>query len=603
MVSNMLVEEAALPAEADRKCTEDLMPMADGTELFYRTWTPKSVDSGGRQRAVLLFHRGHEHSGRLLDVVDRLGLDDHWVFAWDARGHGNSPGPRGYADGVGQLAADVDQFVRGIAERYHIELANMSVVAHSIGAVVVATWVHDYAPPVRCMVLVAPAFRVKLYVPLAIPGLRLVHKIRPQASVTSYVRPTMLTHDPAAAAAYAADPLVSSGVSVELLLELHDTSTRLLADAGAIPTPTLVLTAGSDWVVRTGPQQQFVDGLSSARKQLIQYPGTYHDLWHETCAPQVLGDLRDFIEQQYEEPPALPSLVDAHKRGASFDRWRELAAPLPGWHPRQMYYTGMRTTLGTLGQLSDGIRLGWESGFNSGRTLDYVYENQARGRTPLGRWADCSYLSSPGWSGIRVRRTHMDQTLDQAIRQLAASRGVDNPPIHIVDVAAGAGRYVLDALERHPGGNLTATLCDQDAKGLEVGRAAAIERGIERAEFLQADAFDEQSLAEFSPRADIAIVSGLFELFADNQPVRRTLAGLSRAVRPGGYLIYTNQPWHPQQELIARALHGFDGKLWAMRCRSTAEMDQLVEAAGFVKREMKIDRWGIFTVSLAQMPS
>ena len=36
-----------------------------------------------------------------------------------------------------------------------------------------------------------------------------------------------------------------------------------------------------------------------------------------------------------------------------------------------------------------------------------------------------------------------------------------------------------------------------------------------------------------------------------------------------------------------------------MRCRSQAEMDQLVERAGFKKVAMRIDRFGIFTVSLA----
>ena len=36
-------------------------------------------------------------------------------------------------------------------------------------------------------------------------------------------------------------------------------------------------------------------------------------------------------------------------------------------------------------RLSDGIRLGWATGFDSGRTLDYVYENRPRGRTPHRR--------------------------------------------------------------------------------------------------------------------------------------------------------------------------------------------------------------------------
>jgi hypothetical protein len=37
-----------------------------------------------------------------------------------------------------------------------------------------------------------------------------------------------------------------------------------------------------------------------------------------------------------------------------------------------------------------------------------------------------------------------------------------------------------------------------------------------------------------------------------------------------------------------------------MRWRTQAEMDQLVEAAGFRKLEQRIDEWEIFSVSLAQ---
>ncbi len=97
------------------------------------------------------------------------------------------------------------------------------------------------------------------------------------------------------------------------------------------------------------------------------------------------------------------------------------------------------------------------------------------------------------------------------------------------------------------------------------------------------------------------MVSGLYELFADNGMVGGSLAGLAEAVEPGGYLVYTGQPWHPQLELIARALTSHrQGQAWVMRRRSQAEMDQLVEAAGFRKITQRVDEWGIFTVSLAQ---
>jgi hypothetical protein len=83
--------------------------------------------------------------------------------------------------------------------------------------------------------------------------------------------------------------------------------------------------------------------------------------------------------------------------------------------------------------------------------------------------------------------------------------------------------------------------------------------------------------------------------------VRRSLDGVAAAVQTGGYLVYTGQPWHPQLEMIARALTSHrEGQAWIMRRRTQAEMDQLVAAAGFRKIEQRIDEWGIFTVSLAE---
>ena len=114
------------------------------------------------------------------------------------------------------------------------------------------------------------------------------------------------------------------------------------------------------------------------------------------------------------------------------------------------------------------------------------------------------------------------------------------------------------------------------------------------------DALDTDALAAIRPRPAIVLVSGLYELFPANAPVRASLKGIAACIEEDGWLIYTNQPWHPQQEFIARVLTNREGKPWIMRCRSQAEMDRLVEEAGFRKHEMLLDEEGIFTVALAR---
>src|SRR5207253_7707118 len=165
--------------------------------------------------------------------------------------------------------------------QHGIAMENIVVLAHSVGAVTVAAWVHDYAPPIRGLILATPAFRVKLYVPFAVPLLRMRQKLLGRGYVKSYVKARMLTHDPVEAERYHADKLIFRQIAVNILLDLHDTSTRLLADAGAITVPTLVLAAGSDWVVKVSAQQQFFDRLSSPVKQMEILPGFHHAILHE----------------------------------------------------------------------------------------------------------------------------------------------------------------------------------------------------------------------------------------------------------------------------------------------------------------------------------
>src|SRR6058998_919386 len=291
---------------------EQAMKSWDGAELFYRGWIPHEATD----KAILLFHRGHEHSGRWQETVDLLALTDIAVFAWDARGHGRSPGERGAANNFADVIRDVDAFARHISERYEIPIENMTVLAHSLAAVTVAAWVHDYAPPIRAMILATTAFHVKLYVPLAIPALRI---FRPRF-VKSYVKSKMLTHDREQAARYDSDPLIFRQIAVNVLLDLHDTAKRLVADAGAIRTPTLMIGADKDWVVSLKAQQKFFHRLSSAEKRMRVIPNAYHAIFHEKDRRIVVDLVREFVFDCFSKPIMIPSLLDSDKSGYT---WRE----------------------------------------------------------------------------------------------------------------------------------------------------------------------------------------------------------------------------------------------------------------------------------------
>jgi SAM-dependent methyltransferase len=307
--------------------------------------------------------------------------------------------------------------------------------------------------------------------------------------------------------------------------------------------------------------------------------------------------VREFIGHQFARPAQTPPLLDAHRVGYTSDEERRLAQPLPLLSAKGPLYAALRLAMRTLGRLSEGVRLGLATGFDSGSTMDYVYRNRAGGITPMGRLIDRNYLDAIGWRGIRVRKQHLERAIAAAAKRLRAV----GRPVRIADIAAGHGRYVLEGLEKLETPPESILLRDYSDFNVRDGGALIAAKRLDRiARFVKGDAFDEESVARIEPRPSIAIVSGLYELFPDNEQVLASLRGLSRAVAPGGYLVYTGQPWHPQLELIARTLTSHrGGQAWVMRRRTQAEMDDLVRHVGFEKLEQWTDDWGIFTVSLA----
>lgn len=274
----------------------------------------------------------------------------------------------------------------------------------------------------------------------------------------------------------------------------------------------------------------------------------------------------------------------------------DLTRPLPILSAKGLRYGFARGFMATVGRLSQGIRTGWEHGFDSGEMLDYVYENRARGTTPLGRLIDRAYLDAPGWAGIRNRGALLHATIRRETGAMVAARG----PVALADLACGGGRYVLDALGDlgRCGLPVAATLRDYRPENVARATANARQRGV-AATIEQADAFDDTALEPLSG-TDLVIVSGLHEIVADDTLVSRHLAQIADLLPPHGRLILTVQPDHPQLEFIARVLVSHTGRPWAMRLRPLHLTEAWLSAAGLGVERLAFEPSGIFGVLVAR---
>ena len=565
--------------------TQNTFTTFDKNKLFYRTWEHEVPSNG---KILILLHRGHEHSARLESIASQKAFEGYKIYSYDNRGHGETEVEATYE--FMNLVRDLDSFVKFVCQEEGKQVQDIFIVANSVAGVVASTWVHDYAPKISGMALVAPAFKIKLYFPFAKEFLKLAIKVKPKLNIKSYVKSKFLTHNVEEQKKYDEDTLITPNIPARQLTTLLDTAQRVVGDGTLISTPTLVLSATKDYVVDSAVQGDFYANLSSKNKRFVKLEGFFHGVLYEEGHEIAIDEIVHFMESCFENEFVVDRTKHIDFTQKEKDKIAYGSLPLC----KEVFYASQRLSMDKLGFLSKGMSIGKKYGFDSGVTLDHVYANKPEGKTFVGKFIDKNYLNSIGWRGIRQRKVNMMTSAQAKIDALTA----EGKEVVILDIAGGPARYLVEVAKENP--LVKVHIRDYQAQNVEEGQALAKEMGVENISYEVCDAFDKASYEDVGFEPNIVIVSGVFELFSDNELIANAMRGLSKIIQKEGYLLYTGQPWHPQLEFIANVLGNHQQEKWIMRRRSQYELDSLFAEHGFEKTSMLIDDWGIFTVSSAQ---
>ena len=556
----------------------------DGNKIFYRVWNFEK-----NKKTLIIIHRGHEHSERLNELAQDEKFLKYNIFAYDLRGHGyteakTSPNAMDYV-------RDLDFFIKHIKSEYQIKEEDIFIVANSIGGVILSAYVHDFAPNIAGIALLAPAFEIKLYIPFAKQLVTLLTKIKKDAKVMSYVKAKVLTHDVEEQNKYNNDKLINKEINAKLLIDLANMGKRLVEDSMAIELPTIIFSAEKDYVVKNSAQKKFFLNLSSKKREFIELENFYHGIIFEKERQKVYKMLDDFIQDVFKNQN---TKLDVSPREFSRKEYERIALeeyPLS----EKIFYSIQKFSMRTFGFLSKGMSLGLKYGFDSGISLDYIYKNQANGKLLLGKFIDRFYLNQIGWAGVRERKKNLLTLTEEKINNL------DEENVKILDVAGGTGNYLFDIKEKYP--KVEILINEFKKSNIEVGEEVIKKNNLENISFVNYDCFDKETYKKINYTPNIVIISGVFELFEDNNMLENTISGVAEILDKNGAIIYTGQPWHPQLKQIALVLNSHKGnnKSWLMRRRSEKELDSLFEKYNLKKERMLIDNNGIFTVSLAEL--
>ena len=250
---------------------------------------------------VVIVHGYAEHTGRyaeLITALDAAGFACHLI---ELRGHGRSEGVRGYVHRFGDYLDDLDLFLGRIGEIQPPErpAAPRILLGHSLGGLISLAYVLRRPDAFAALAVSSPF----LYPAIEAPALKvwlasLISRMAPTRLMKSEIASRWLSHDPAVVAAYDSDPLVFKTLSPHWFFEVRQAQEDLFARAGEIHLPALFLLGDADCIADPARSRLVFERLGSTEKQLVAYPGFYHEILNEIERARVVRDLLGWLEQR-----------------------------------------------------------------------------------------------------------------------------------------------------------------------------------------------------------------------------------------------------------------------------------------------------------------
>jgi alpha-beta hydrolase superfamily lysophospholipase len=269
---------------------------ADGENIAIHDWPLPDVWSDQAIKGtVIIVHGLGEHAFRYSHVALRLNKAGFHVRAYDQYGHGESGGSRGRIPSEMRLVDDLADVVDDT--RRNMRAGQLLILlGHSMGGVVVASFVRQKMRPIEGIILSSPALD---------PGLNAAQKfllsflprIAPNLRVDNGLKVDKLSRDPVVLQAYKSDAFVHKKVSGRLARFIADEGARCIAAAPKWMTPTLLMYAGSDALVSPEGSRAFAANAPSQWVQSRCFESMYHEIFNDPERGQVLDAMQVWLER------------------------------------------------------------------------------------------------------------------------------------------------------------------------------------------------------------------------------------------------------------------------------------------------------------------
>jgi acylglycerol lipase len=271
---------------------EETVTAPDGLRLYLRRH-----EAPNARGEVLITHGFGELSGRYGALTDHLLNHSYSVTAYDHRGHGLSDGLPGHVESFAEYDGDLAKLVSSVGLRSQTKL--LFLIGHSMGGLLALRYVARTSGTLTGAIISAPLIEVA--VPVAAHKLMIARvgaRMAPRMRLDNEINPSHLSRDPEVGRAYAADPLVNRKVSAKWFAEATRAMHEVVEWAPRITTPLLVLHGTEDRLASVDATRRIFERIASPDKELVIYPGFYHELFNEPEKRDVFERVTDWLHKR-----------------------------------------------------------------------------------------------------------------------------------------------------------------------------------------------------------------------------------------------------------------------------------------------------------------
>jgi acylglycerol lipase len=264
----------------------------DGLNIFYRQY------KAGNEKAIMVIAHGlGEHSGRYLNVINRMVPKGITIFALDFRGHGKSEGKRGHVLSFNEYLSDLHSMF-GVALKEKKPDMKSFLLGHSLGGLIGINYAIRGQETFDGFIISSPSLGLTVKVPAAKAVLgKVMSSAWPGLSLNNELDASKISHDEKVVAAYKNDPLVHDRVTARWFTEFLTAMETAANRASEIKLPCLMQLAGDDHIVNAEASKAFFEKIFSQDKTLRVYEGLYHEIFNEREEKRklALSDLENWI--------------------------------------------------------------------------------------------------------------------------------------------------------------------------------------------------------------------------------------------------------------------------------------------------------------------